>query len=589
MRPSGHRGTIGRTVRARALLAVASVLWTAFAPSPALGRTAELELVASEDDVTYGDTTVVSGAIVGDAGCAAGRTIALQWRPADSAGFATVAEGATAEDGTFAFEQGQPHTGRYRALALERGSCAALTSIEVPVRVRALVEATLVLGSTEVGDCVDVSVVVSPAKPGQTILLQHRRDGWQTRETLTLDAQGAARARPCLGWDDLGVVRLRLRWEAQDGLNETATSTVLAFEAIQAGWMRKIDRIVEGRAVSVSIGEDGLFLYRNADRVPRIPASNEKLLLAMAILDAFGPDARIPTRAAAVAVVDGVVDGDLWILGRGDPQVGPATMRALARRIAEAGVTRITGSVMGSTTYFRRDWDAPGWNGEARRYVNRPTALTFDGNRAAVPEREAARALTARLEALGVRVDGRPGSGAAPGGLVRIAAVRSAPLLRLLARTLRPSDNFIAEVLGKRLGAHVLGAPGTIAKGAAAIEGWVASRGVGFALHDASGLSYDNRVSAEGIVELLWAAEAAAWGPALRRALPVGGQGTLRDRLATVRIRAKTGTLAGVSALSGWVHAGTWVEFSILSSGMSKPSAAAIEDRIVGIVRNALR
>jgi len=574
-------------VRARALFAVVGLGWGLLVPSPALAGAARLELAVSDPLVTYGEAVAVSGAIVGDAACAAGRPVALQWRAADSAGFATVAEGTTAGDGAFAFEQAQPHTGTYRAIALEAGTCGALASPDVEVRVRALVEAALVLGPTEVGSCLEVSVSVSPAKPGQAVLLEHRRDGWRTRETLTLDAQGRAHARPCLGFDDLGVLRLRLRWEGQDGLNETAASAVLAFEVVEAAWMREIDRLVRGRGVSVAIGEDGLFLYRHADRTPRIPASNEKLLLAMAMLDAFGPRARIPTSAAAVAVDEGVVDGDLWILGRGDPSVGPAAMRALARRIADAGITRITGSVLGSTTYFLRDWDAQGWNGEARRYVNRPTALTFDGNRSAAPEREAARALTARLETLGVRVRGEPGSGRAPAGLVGVATVRSAPLLRLLSRTLRPSDNFVAEVLGKRLGAHVLGAPGSIAKGAAAIEDWVSGRGAAFELHDASGLSYDNRVTAEGLVRLLWQAEAAPWGTALRRSLPTGGQGTLRDRLPSVRIRAKTGTLTGVSALSGWVGAGTWVEFSILSSGMPKANAAAIEDRIVRIVRGA--
>ncbi len=575
-------------MRARALLSVVVALGATAAPSPALAQGAELQLSASTNAVTYGDPVVISGSIVGDPGCAAGRSIALRWRSAEGAPLTTVAEGTTDADGAFAFDQVQPYTGRYRVDAPEAGPCERLTSTEVPVRVRALVEASVVVGSAEVGGCVDVSVTVSPSKAGQTVLLEHRRDGWRTRETLTLDATSAARARPCLAWDDLGVLRLRLRWETQDGLNEAAASPVMAFEVVRAAWMRKIDRIVGGLSVSVSIGEDERFLYRHADRVSRIPASNEKLLLAMALLDAFGPDARIPTRAAVVAVDDGVVDGDLWILGRGDPQVGPATMRGLARRIAAGGITRIEGRVMGSTAYFRRDWDAPGWNTVARRYVNRPTALTYDGNRSASPELEAARVLAARLEALGVRVGRKPGSGPAPGGLETVAEVRSAPLARLLARTLRPSDNFIAEVLGKRLGVHELGAPGTIAKGAAAIEGWVRTHGPDFALHDASGLSYDNRVSAEGVVELLWEAEATTWGADLRRALPRGGRGTLRDRLTSVRIRAKTGTLMGVSSLSGWVHAGGWVEFSILSSGMSKATAVEIEDRLVRIVRNAL-
>ena len=68
-----------------------------------------------------------------------------------------------------------------------------------------------------------------------------------------------------------------------------------------------------------------------------------------------------------------------------------------------------------------------------------------------------------------------------------------------------------------------------------------------------------------------------------------GGVGTLEDRLLDVRVRAKTGTLEEISALSGWVWLQweeRWGAFSILSRGMSKSQAVAIEDRIVRIVSN---
>jgi D-alanyl-D-alanine carboxypeptidase/D-alanyl-D-alanine-endopeptidase (penicillin-binding protein 4) len=147
----------------------------------------------------------------------------------------------------------------------------------------------------------------------------------------------------------------------------------------------------------------------------------------------------------------------------------------------------------------------------------------------------------------------------------------------------RPSDNFYAEVLGKLLAATSDGPPGTIAKGAAALRAWVASHGAGFSLHDGSGLSYANRVTAAGILHLLEVADAAPWGSALRSTLATGGQGTLEDRLRGERVRAKTGTLDDVSALSGWIwleRQRAWAEFSILS-GLPKTSAAAVEDAVV--------
>jgi D-alanyl-D-alanine carboxypeptidase/D-alanyl-D-alanine-endopeptidase (penicillin-binding protein 4) len=337
------------------------------------------------------------------------------------------------------------------------------------------------------------------------------------------------------------------------------------------------------------VGEDDAFLYDRAASTLRIPASNEKLLLSMTLYDTLGSDFRIRTSVASSGGSSGAVR-NLWILGQGDPGVTGATIGMLARRVADAGIERVRGRVFGSTGYFRRDWDAPGWNAVARDYVNRPTALVFERNARADPEREAAETLTRKLEALGVRVRGMPGSGKPPGGLETIASVTSPPLQRLLTKMLRPSDNFIAEMLGKRLGVETHGVPGTIAKGAAAIEAWTDDHGTGFTLYDNSGLSYANRVTAEGIVRLLWFAEDQPWGRDLRRALPTGGQGTLRHRLRGVDVRAKTGSLDDVSALSGWVkvHSGDWVEFSVLSFGMSKSTASAIEDRIVVILQDQL-
>jgi D-alanyl-D-alanine carboxypeptidase/D-alanyl-D-alanine-endopeptidase (penicillin-binding protein 4) len=345
--------------------------------------------------------------------------------------------------------------------------------------------------------------------------------------------------------------------------------------------------------VSVCVGLAGNFLYRHKAGVRRTPASNEKLLLSMAILDRLGPDYRIGTLAAAGRPPGRRIGGRLWILGAGDPETDRSDMRDLARRIRAAGVRRIRGRVVGSTGYFARDWWARGWKRSfPAEEVALPTALTFEGNKSRGhhirdPERRAADALTKQLRELGVHVGGKPGAGRAPRGLAPFAEVRSRPLEGLLRRVNVKSKNFAAEVLGKRLGVERSGPRGTIRKGARAIEAWGRSHGVRVEAHDSSGLSYGNRVTAAGIVRLLWAADGALWTDELRRALPRGGQGTLAHRLRTVDVRAKTGTLDRISALSGWVRlerTGTWAEFSILSRGMSKDASVRIEDRIVHAV-----
>ena len=587
---------VSRAVRRVVAVLAGTVVVSQAVAVPTAGATdGAIRIAPSSPRVAFGEQVTISGSLTADGACVGGRSLLLEWRRIDASSFDTVAQGSAASDGTFTFVATEPYTGAYQVTAPADGPCASIVSRELIVRVRARVAATAV-GSTVAGTCPEVSVTVEPPKPGHEVELERRSDhGWTLVASLVLDVGSRATASICFAWADVGTVRLRARWPAQDPLNDPATG-VVPLRVVPAGWMRSIQELAEGRSMSVSVGVDGTFLYGVAPDALRTPASNEKLLLSMALLDAFGADFRMRTIAASAAdATDGVLEDDLWILGRGDPELDRDAIRELARRIRAAGIRRVEGQVLGSTTYFRRDWDAPGWQHDARDYVARPTALTFEGNLTAIgrdersPETRAAEALAEALEERGVEVSGRTGTGPAPPGLTEVASVRSRPLAALLAALLRPSDNFYAEVLGKRLGAETAGAPGTIAKAAAALSAWVRDRGIDFTLNDASGLSYANRVTAEGIVRLLWTAEDAPWGEDLFRALPTGGQGTLRERLRMVDLRAKTGTLTGISALSGWVwleRAETWAAFSILSRGMLKPVASDLEDRIVRLIQN---
>jgi D-alanyl-D-alanine carboxypeptidase len=376
-----------------------------------------------------------------------------------------------------------------------------------------------------------------------------------------------------------------------------------------AGWKRKIDRAVGRRSVGVSVRFEGRALYRHDDRRKRVPASNQKLLLSMALLDVLPADYRFPTIAAGN--FDGkVVDGDLWVVGRGDPTVTgggkyantlglkPTRLGDFARAIKEAGVRRITGSVAGSTGYYARDWYAPGWKADfPAEEIPLPTALTFDGNKVGDyhvpdPERRAAESLTKKLRSMGVRVGGPPTTGQAPKGLDRIATMESRLFSRLLTHMNRASMNFFAEVFGKRLGIERYGRPGTIEKGAAAIREFAAGHGVTISSYDSSGLSYSNRVSPRGIAKLLDVVHDRSWADDLRITLPGPNQGTLDDRMRGIRMRAKTGTLTDISTLSGWVwlrQVDDWGYFSIMSRGMDKDRAAAIEDKIVRVLFNYAR
>jgi D-alanyl-D-alanine carboxypeptidase/D-alanyl-D-alanine-endopeptidase (penicillin-binding protein 4) len=382
------------------------------------------------------------------------------------------------------------------------------------------------------------------------------------------------------------------------GLARAGPQTVEA-AAAPAGWEERIDDLVAGHAMSVVVGYQGDFLYRHRAGVRRTPASNEKLLLSMAILDAMGPDVRLPTRVRAENAPDGdgVIEGNVWIVGRGDPRTGKSEMIDLAKQMKQAGIERVHGRVMGSTSYFSHDWWAVGWKDDfPAEEIPLPTALTWEGNvgpnggHIDDPEHRAATSLLHQLEGRGIPVSGKPGVGDPGNGLTTVAKIESVRMQVLLRKMNVASINFYAEVLGKGLGAEISGPPGTIVKGANAISTYEDANGVkSFTHHDCSGLSYANRVTASGIVKLLWVADDASWLENLRAALPRRGQGTLVDRLKGVRVRAKTGTLDGISALSGWVwlkHEKAWAEFSILSKGMSKTAAVKLEDSIARIVQN---
>lgn len=358
----------------------------------------------------------------------------------------------------------------------------------------------------------------------------------------------------------------------------------------EPSWAEDLRGLLGGRGLGVAVGFGERIAFAHDAVAPRTPASNQKLLLSMVLLDVFGPDGRIPTILRIQR--DG---GDLYVVGRGDPTFGDSSYRAalglrgssvdaLVRVLAGSGLARIRGNVIAVGSHLARDWDAPGWQPYVRQtYVTRPTALSFNANATTeAPEMQVATGLGEALENAGIEVAGDPRLARVPKGRT-IARVWSPPVRELIAIMNRDSSNFFAEVLSKRLGARCFGAPGTIGKGARAIRAWAGSLGVDIVAHDASGLSYDNRISPRQMVTLLTYGAAWPWGRVLRRALPGPGEGTLAHRLLGVRVVAKTGSLFdGSSALSGWVwmqRGRRWAAFSIMSS--LGRSATALEDQVV--------
>lgn len=366
----------------------------------------------------------------------------------------------------------------------------------------------------------------------------------------------------------------------------------VAVDPIDASWADAIDTTIGGRDVSVAVGLNDRIVYSHLGDQPRVLASNEKLLTSMAALDLLGPSFRYRTSAAADEQLHaGVLHGDLWLIGAGDPTLTPTDLGALAERLRAAGLRRVTGRVLGDTSAFDRGWWAPGWLPKiSRDYVTRPTALRLAGGDSS-PEPEAAAAFAAALRTAGIEVDGATSVGAVPDHLHTLAAVTSQPMAELLIEQNHESDNLYAELADKALGA-AKGDEGSTAGGAHVIQRWAGQDGSpGSTVRDGSGLSDQDRTPADGMVAMFLAARRQPWFGALYRSLPAGGEGTLSSRLVGVPVRAKTGTLfiRPASTLSGYVRtrAGTLVAFSVLTHGLPEPTALAIEDGIVGTLAAA--
>lgn len=207
------------------------------------------------------------------------------------------------------------------------------------------------------------------------------------------------------------------------------------------------------------------------------------------------------------------------------------------------------------------------------------------------------------LAAAGITVQGGVRIAHMPNGLPLLAVRQSPSLAQMLSMVGKYSDNFVAEMLLKVLGAERAGEPGSSPHGAsAALKGLEQRFGLpANEVHmlNGSGLFGDSRVSAGYFTHLL----AAMHGdPGLRpeflSQLAIGGvDGTLTQRLASLArpriVRAKTGTLDDVIALSGYVSGRTpedVIAFSLLFNGVrgKQAVARALADQIVAEIGNAL-
>jgi D-alanyl-D-alanine carboxypeptidase/D-alanyl-D-alanine-endopeptidase (penicillin-binding protein 4) len=344
----------------------------------------------------------------------------------------------------------------------------------------------------------------------------------------------------------------------------------------------------------VADSADGRSLFSlNAD-TRRTPASVQKLLTTTTSLERLGYDEHLETvvRHDGNLDEDGVLDGNLYLQGFGDPSFETGDLALLASRVRDAGIRDVTGRVYGDESYF--DSRRGPWGFGVSRDVGPLSALSFNegtlrgfgGGFQANPPSFAAKRLDAWLDIRGIDVARAPRSGKAPRAAEPVASVRSPSIAALVRFTNHISDNFYAEMLLKGLGARFGKAGSTIA-GASVVRRFQDELGVSSTVLDGSGLSRGNSISPRAVGRLLVAAQDRPWFNSFYRSLPMAGhKGTLRKRMrrtaAAGRCRAKTGTLRGVSALAGYCRSksGRRFVFALLMNGVNVYRARAAQDRI---------
>jgi serine-type D-Ala-D-Ala carboxypeptidase/endopeptidase (penicillin-binding protein 4) len=328
--------------------------------------------------------------------------------------------------------------------------------------------------------------------------------------------------------------------------------------------------------------DSGRELYARAPDVPRIPASVNKLYTTSSALLLYGAEGQLTTEVlGATAVEDGVVEGNLYLRGGGDPSFSRAEARGLARVLAGSGLESVKGRVIGDESRFDALRGGPASGFATSFWVGPLSGLPFNhgktlGRRAAFqpePARYAAERFERELERAGVSVRRAARAGVTPEEAVLLGEWASPRMSVLVRHTNRPSDNYMAETLLKDLGADH-GAGGTTAAGTEIARREAATFGAHPAMVDGSGLSRANRTTPRDVVELLVGMDGTDLAEPMRISLAVAGQsGTLSDRMrgtpAQGRCRAKTGTLVGVSNLAGYCtsRSGARTAFAILMAG----------------------
>ncbi len=313
-----------------------------------------------------------------------------------------------------------------------------------------------------------------------------------------------------------------------------------------------------------------------------VPASVTKLFTTSTALTTMGGDHFFSTKLLTddLNINDGIINGNLYIKGYGNSLFADNDLNEMISVLVKLGIKEITGDIIGDDTYFDDIYVRDDWIPNENANVKLPpiSALVLDRNQTIVqrkvrkrirnyttnvkdPPLFAASKLKEKLSIKDIIVKGTAKSGTATNEIKLIAESKSS-LRDIISVINKNSDNFLAEVLFKSIGAEASGKQGNSFYSQQTILNFIESNGIykyGTSVVDGSGISRFDQVTlgaVTGILEKMYF-DLVHFDDFFNSLSIAGVDGTLRNRMtgtaAENNFRGKTGTLNGVTSISGYI------------------------------------
>ena len=330
-------------------------------------------------------------------------------------------------------------------------------------------------------------------------------------------------------------------------------------------------------------------IYRYNDRQMLRPASCMKLVTSITALDQLGPKYEYQTRLFYTGEKRGrTLYGNIYCVGGFDPMLTQDDVITLAASVRNLGIDSIRGQIVADRSMKESQEYGEGWCWDD----DNPYLLALTIGR----KDNFTSTLAEEISRLGINLEGVQLMQGRKPAQAQLIDVCCHSITQVLERMMKVSDNFYAESMFYQTAASTGHHPATAVDARNVTKKLINRLGLDankYRIADGSGLSLYNYVTVELLVTLLHHAwRTPSISKALMAALPVAGvDGTLKSRmqktLAQGNVRAKTGTLTGISSLSGYCTApnGHELAFSIINQGiLDKTSGKAFQDRVCQVL-----